>query len=89
MNKKKQYFHTLFYLQTAVPINAPFSGVITELLVEDGATVAPGTAIFKIEAKALSSKPAAPAAPTTQAEPAAPVQAAAPTPPVSPPKGKY
>ncbi|KAL7644938.1 UNVERIFIED_CONTAM: hypothetical protein RMT77_004755 [Armadillidium vulgare] len=35
--------------KTTVPINAPCAGVITELLVEDGTTVSPGTQIFKIQ----------------------------------------
>lgn len=58
--------------KTSIPINAPTSGVIEALLVEDGATVTPGTEIMKLKVGGGGS-----AKPAAQTEPAA----AAPSPP--------
>merc|ERR1712076_34507 len=63
--------------KTSVPVPAPCSGTITELLVEDDATVSPGTQLAKIKAGAAGA-----AKPKAEAPKAAePVAAAAPTPP--------
>jgi len=68
--------------KTSVPVPSPVAGVITELLVEDGSTVKPGTKLVSIEVGAGGG--AAPAAkPAKPAEPAA--AAAAPPPPPPPP----
>ena len=65
--------------KTSVPVPSPCSGVIEELLVEDGDTVSPGTKLVKIKVGAAgAAKPKAPEAP-------APVAAAAPPPPPPPP----
>lgn len=73
--------------KTTMDIFAPKSGVITELLVEDGTTIGPHQAIMKMDAGAVGAKPAAAEAkpapaktpePATPATPAA--SAAAPTP---------
>merc|ERR1712032_521885 len=62
--------------KTSVPVPSPGSGVITELLVEDGSTVQPGVQLLKIQLGPGGAKPAAaPAA-------AAPAPAAA-APPLS------
>merc|ERR1711971_1212960 len=80
--------------KTSVPVPSPGSGVITELLVEDGSTVQPGAQLLKIQLGPGGAKPAAaPAAaapiPTTPPppppRPAAPL-AARPPPPPMPPK---
>merc|ERR1712158_16359 len=81
--------------KTSVPVPSPGSGVITELLVEDGSTVQPGVQLLKIQlgpggAKpAAAPAPAAPPIPTTPPppppRPAAPL-AARPPPPPMPPK---
>jgi len=63
--------------KTSVPVPSPAAGVITELLVEDGATVSPGTKLLKMKLGAGG----APAA----AKPAAAPEAAAPPPPPPPP----
>merc|ERR1712032_1757859 len=64
--------------KTSVPVPSPGSGVITELLVEDGSTVQPGVQLLKIQLGPGGAKPAAaPAA-------AAPAAAAAPPPPPPP-----
>jgi len=65
--------------KTSVPVPSPAAGVITELLVEDGATVSPGTKLLKMKLGAGGAAPAAakPAAP----EVAAPAPAAPPPPP--------
>merc|ERR1712088_227997 len=65
--------------KTSVPVPSPRSGVITELLVEDGSTVQPGAQLLKIQLGPGGAKPAAaPAA-------AAPAPAAAAPPPPPPP----
>lgn len=64
--------------KTSVPVPAPCSGVIEELLVEDGTTITPGMKIFVIKVGAGGAAPAKPVA-------AAPVAAAAPPPPPPPP----
>merc|ERR1711974_122144 len=65
--------------KTSVPVPSPGSGVITELLVEDGSTVQPGVQLLKIQLGPGGAKPAAaPAA-------AAPAPAAAAPPPPPPP----
>merc|ERR1712045_50240 len=65
--------------KTSVPVPSPGSGVITELLVEDGSTVQPGAQLLKIQLGPGGAKPAAaPAA-------AAPAPAAAAPPPPPPP----
>ena len=46
--------------KTSIPIPAPTSGIIEELLVEDGTTVIPGTALFKIKTDGTSSTPSKP-----------------------------
>ena len=67
--------------KTSVPVPSPCSGVIEELLVEDGATVSPGTQLAKIKAGAAGA-----AKPKAEAPKAAePVAAAAPAPPPPPP----
>merc|ERR1711892_575854 len=70
--------------KTSVPVPSPTSGVIEELLVEDGSTVAPGAKLLKLKvgpAGAAAPKPVAAAAPE-------PVAAAAPPPPPPPPPPK-
>merc|ERR1712168_1335622 len=65
--------------KTSAPVPSPGSGVITELLVEDGSTVQPGVQLLKIQLGPGGAKPAAaPAA-------AAPAPAAAAPPPPPPP----
>merc|ERR1711936_930859 len=76
--------------KTSVPVPSPGSGVITELLVEDGSTVQPGVQLLKIQLGPGGAKPAAaPAAaapaPAAAAAPAAPAAAAAPIPTTPPP----
>nr|XP_036229738.1 dihydrolipoyllysine-residue succinyltransferase component of 2-oxoglutarate dehydrogenase complex, mitochondrial isoform X2 [Bactrocera oleae] len=70
--------------KTAMPVPAPFGGVIREILVEDGVTVKAGQPLFKIE-KADGTPTAAAAAPAAAApptpKPAAPAPAAAAPPP--------
>ena len=69
--------------KTSVPVPSPCSGVIEELLVEDGDTVSPGAKLVKIKvgaggggaAKAKAPEPAAAPAPA----PVAPPPPAAPT----------
>merc|ERR1712088_1195586 len=63
--------------KTSVPVPSPGSGVITELLVEDGSTVQPGAQLLKIQLGPGGAKPAA--------APAAPAAAAAPIPTTPPP----
>merc|ERR1712158_276902 len=60
--------------KTSVPVPSPGSGVITELLVEDGSTVQPGAQLLKIQLVPGGAKPAA--APAAAAP--APAAAAAP-----------
>merc|ERR1711990_947338 len=72
--------------KTSVPVPSPGSGVITELLVEDGSTVQPGVQLLKIQLGPGGAKPAAtpaaaappPPPPPPAAAPAAPAAAAAP-----------
>lgn len=76
--------------KTAVPVPAPFNGIIRELLVNDGDTVKAGQALFTIEQTEGGPPPAAAAAgppkPTADAPKAAPAAAApTPTPPPPPP----
>merc|ERR1712181_90777 len=78
--------------KTSVPVPSPGSGVITELLVEDGSTVQPGVQLLKIQLGPGGAKPAAapaaapaPPPPPPAAAPAAPAAAAAPIPTTPPP----
>merc|ERR1711936_1308121 len=85
--------------KTSVPVPSPGSGVITELLVEDGSTVQPGAQLLKIQLGPGGAKPAAapaaaapapaaaapPPPPPPAAAPAAPAAAAAPIPTTPPP----
>src|SRR5450755_110386 len=76
-------------VDTEIP--APVAGVLKEVLVEEGKTVAISTVVGRIEegagngasAPAQAAAPAAPAAPTKPASPA-PAQAAAPAAPAKP-----
>ena len=70
--------------KTSVPVPSPAAGVITELLVEDGATVSPGTKLLKMKLGAGGGAPAA-AKPATEAAAPPPPAAAAPPPPPPPP----
>jgi len=65
--------------KTSVPVPSPVSGVIEALLVEDDATVNPGTALARIAVGEAGSAPA------PKKEAAAPAAAAAPPPPPPPP----
>lgn len=68
--------------KTSVPVPSPAAGVIEELLVEDGSTVAPGAKLLKLKLGAGG----APAAPKPAAATApAPAAASAPPPPPPPP----
>merc|ERR1719166_317972 len=64
--------------KTSVPVPSPAAGVVLELLVEDGATVSPGTKLVKL-------KLGAGGAPAAEAPAAPPTPAAAPPPPPPPP----
>ncbi|XP_074603868.1 dihydrolipoyllysine-residue succinyltransferase component of 2-oxoglutarate dehydrogenase complex, mitochondrial [Brevipalpus obovatus] len=70
--------------KTTVPINSPVTGIIEELMVEDGSTVKSGQAIFKIKIGATSTadkpQPSAASSQSTQPSPPPPQQ-----PPSSPP----
>jgi len=66
--------------KTSVPVPSPCSGVIEELLVEEGSTVNPGTQLVKIKVGAVGAAPA-PAAAKPKAPEAAPVAAPPPPPP--------
>merc|ERR1712168_311816 len=70
--------------KTSVPVPSPAAGVIEELLVEDGATVSPGTKLLKLKLGAGGAPKAKPAA-AAPAEPAAPPPPAAAAPPPPPP----
>merc|ERR1711976_716077 len=77
--------------KTSVPVPSPAAGVIEELLVEDGATVSPGTKLLKLKlgaGGAPKAKPAAAAAaPIPTTPPPVPPMPAAPkkvTPPPAP-----
>jgi len=67
--------------KTSVPVPSPAAGVIEELLVEDGSTVAPGAKLLKLKLGAGG----APAAPKPAAAAPEPVAAAAAAPPPPPP----
>merc|ERR1711971_186002 len=69
--------------KTSVPVPSPGSGVITELLVEDGSTVQPGVQLLKIQLGPGGAKPAAAPAAAAPA-PAAPIPATPPPPPPRP-----
>ena len=64
--------------KTSVPVPSPVSGVIEELLVEDGTTVSPGTKLARI---AIGEGGSAPPPPAPKKEAPAPVAAAPPPPP--------
>ena len=66
--------------KTSVPVPSPAAGVIEELLVEDGATVSPGTKLLKLKLGAGGAPKAKPAAPAET-----PAAAAPPPPPPPPP----
>merc|ERR1712142_943531 len=66
--------------KTSVPVPSPAAGVIEELLVEDGSTVAPGAKLLKLKVGAGG----APSAPKPAAAAPAPVAAAPPPPPPPP-----
>merc|ERR1712210_89820 len=68
--------------KTSVPVPSPGSGVITELLVEDGSTVQPGAQLLKIQLGPGDAKPAA--APAAAAAAAAPIPTTPPPPPPRP-----
>merc|ERR1712142_1289535 len=86
--------------KTSVPVPSPAAGVIEELLVEDGSTVAPGAKLLKLKvgaggapsapkpaAAAPAPEPVAAAPPPPPPPPAAPAAAPIPaTPPPPPPK---
>merc|ERR1711936_1374786 len=67
--------------KTSVPVPSPAAGVVTELLVDDGATVSPGTKLLKLKLGAGG----APPPPKPAAEAPAPAAAAPPPPPPPPP----
>merc|ERR1712117_277311 len=73
--------------KTSVPVPSPAAGVIEELLVEDGSTVAPGAKLLKLKlgpgGAPAAPKPAAAAPEPVAAAAAAPIPA---TPPPPPPK---
>ncbi|XP_036337373.1 dihydrolipoyllysine-residue succinyltransferase component of 2-oxoglutarate dehydrogenase complex, mitochondrial [Rhagoletis pomonella] len=62
--------------KTAMPVPAPFGGIIREILVEDGSTVKAGQDLFKLE-KAEGTPTAPAAAVTSPLKPASPTPAAA------------
>jgi len=67
--------------KTSVPVPSPAAGVVMELLVDDGATVSPGTKLVKLKLGAGG----APPPPKPAAEAPAPAAAAPPPPPPPPP----
>merc|ERR1739838_822237 len=67
--------------KTSVPVPSPTSGVIEELLVEDGSTVSPGAKLLKLKVGAGGAKPAAAPAPPPAA---APIPVTPPPPPPTP-----
>merc|ERR1712227_228149 len=71
--------------KTSVPVPSPAAGVIEELLVEDGATVSPGTKLLKLKLGAGGAPKAKPAAAAPSETPAPPPPAAAAPPPPPPP----
>jgi len=70
--------------KTSVPVPSPAAGVIEELLVEDGSTVAPGAKLLKLKLGA-GGAPAAPKPAAAAPEPVAAAAAAAAPPPPPPP----
>ncbi|XP_037897663.1 dihydrolipoyllysine-residue succinyltransferase component of 2-oxoglutarate dehydrogenase complex, mitochondrial isoform X1 [Glossina fuscipes] len=78
--------------KTAVPVPAPFNGVIREILVKDGDSVKSGQALFVIEQTAGGAAPVPKPAATPAAKPAAgaavspPKSAAAKSPAAAPPQ---
>merc|ERR1712158_342044 len=72
--------------KTSVPVPSPGSGVITELLVEDGSTVQPGVQLLKIQLGPGGVKPAAAPAPAAPA-PAVSAPPPPPPPPAAPAAG--
>merc|ERR1712117_69645 len=71
--------------KTSVPVPSPAAGVIQELLVEDGATVSPGTKLLKLKLGAAGAPKPKAAAPAAEAPAPPPPAAAAPPPPPPPP----
>ncbi|KAK5649147.1 hypothetical protein RI129_004039 [Pyrocoelia pectoralis] len=71
--------------KTALPVMSPGNGTITELLVEDGATVKAQTPLVKIDLSAGGAAKPAPSPPPKPAAPPAPKPAAVPPPPPPPP----
>jgi len=67
--------------KTSVPVPSPAAGVVAELLVDDGATVSPGTKLLKLKLGAGG----APPPPKPAAEAPAPAAVAPPPPPPPPP----
>uniref|UniRef100_A0A2P2HW51 Dihydrolipoyllysine-residue succinyltransferase component of 2-oxoglutarate dehydrogenase complex, mitochondrial n=1 Tax=Hirondellea gigas TaxID=1518452 RepID=A0A2P2HW51_9CRUS len=63
--------------KTTVPVNSPCAGVVAALLVEEGATVTPGTQIFTVKPGEAGEAAAAPAAEAPAAAPAAAAAVAA------------
>jgi len=55
--------------KTSIPIPAPHSGVVEELLVEDGTTVTPGTPLFKLNTDGSGAGAEKPKETSTVAEP--------------------
>ena len=73
--------------KTAVEIAAPTAGVITELLVEEGATITANMPVIKMRAGPGATVPPKPAAPKSEApKSVAPATSATSPPPPSPPK---
>merc|ERR1712117_241940 len=71
--------------KTRVTVPSPAAGVIQELLVEDGATVSPGTKLLKLKLGAAGAPKPKAAAPAAEAPAPPPPAAAAPPPPPPPP----
>uniref|UniRef100_A0A1B0FEL3 Dihydrolipoyllysine-residue succinyltransferase component of 2-oxoglutarate dehydrogenase complex, mitochondrial n=1 Tax=Glossina morsitans morsitans TaxID=37546 RepID=A0A1B0FEL3_GLOMM len=71
--------------KTAVPVPAPFNGVIREILVKDGDSVKSGQALFVIEQTAGGAAPAPKPAATPAAKPSAGGAASPPKPAAAPP----
>merc|ERR1712117_962229 len=63
--------------KTSVPVPSPAAGVIQELLVEDGATVSPGTKLLKLKLGAAGAPKPKGAAPVVRMPPADPTSAIA------------
>merc|ERR1712214_130449 len=69
--------------KTSVPVPSPAAGVVAELLVDDGATVSPGTKLLKLKLGAGGG--GAPPPPKPAAETPAPAAASIPASPPPPP----